>query len=159
MIDVTLKIVKKLVYEEVAKTTNYTGNKQMDEDNKAYNRVATTDSDSLMLERFFNECCDEATDHLKPFITSVTSPAISNGLNLDSNYEVELSLSSSYDTSLNESMNSNLFSFFVAGIVSKWFQVSNKKEAAEYAAEANNMMNIVMQKVYYRKKPTRQIPH
>lgn len=158
MIDVTLTIEKKLVYEEVAKTTNFTGRKEADADEKAFDRIATTDADMLMLERFWNECCNEATDKLKDLITHVSEQPISNGLNLDANYEVSLSLSGSYDTSLNDSLKGNLFSFFVAGVICKWYRFANKAGAEDYANEANMLMDSVMSKVYYRKKPKRVIP-
>ena len=158
MIELTLTINKRLVYEEVAKTTSYTGNKQSGDDEKAYDRIATTDADKLMLERFWNECCNESTDQLKQFVVSVSSQPVSNGLNMDSNYEVKLELSGSYDTSLNDSVQTALFSFFVSGIISKWYRFANKKETEEYAVEADKQMASVIQKVYYRKKPTRKIP-
>jgi hypothetical protein len=50
MIDIILTVNKEKVYEEVAKTTSYTGAKMDDE--LAYDRIFTTDEDKSMLERF-----------------------------------------------------------------------------------------------------------
>ena len=51
---IVFQIQKDTVYNEVAKTTSYTGAK-MEGDEGAYDRIFTTDEDKIMLERFWNE--------------------------------------------------------------------------------------------------------
>lgn len=150
-----ITINKSYVYDEVAKTTSYVGAKMMAEDSGAYKRIFTTDDDRMMLERFWSESCSIMTDNLKPFIESVSSHPVSHSIDLSNNYEVTLNLSSSFDTSLTDSIQSSLFSFFVSYIVSKWYKFTNKTEADSYALEATNMMDDVIRKIYHRKKPRR----
>lgn len=157
MIDVTLTVSKQQVYDEVAKTTSYTGTK-MQNDNSAYDRIFTTDSDRSMLERFWTEACNAATEKLKKFLVSVSDNSEGSTIDLSRDYVVELELSSSYDDNLTESVQASLFSFFVSAIVSKWYKFTNKGEADGYAADAVGMMNDVMGKVFYRKKPKRVVP-
>jgi hypothetical protein len=87
------------------------------------------------------------------------SQPISHGVDLARNYSVGLELSSSYDDNLTEAVSTSLFSFFVASIVSKWFAFSNKPEAESYAVGAATIMDDVMRKIYYKKKPTRVTPN
>ena len=154
MVNITLNVNKVYVYDEVAKTTTYAGIK-MQGDESAYERIFTTDADRMMLERFWTEACSATTEQLKQFIVKVSSHPESHGVELGNNYVAELEMSSSFDTSLTDSIQSSLFSFFVSYIVSKWYKFTNKTEADGYALEATNMMDDVMRKIYHRKKPRR----
>lgn len=149
MTDVTLTVDKNKVYDEVAKTTSYTGAK-MQGDDKAYERIFTTDEDQQMLERFWTEASNAATEQFKPFLESNLSDS--------SCYKVQLELSSSFETQLQASIETSLFSFFVAVIVGKWYKFTNKSEAESYTNEAVGMIEDVMQKIYFKKKPKRVIP-
>lgn len=157
MTEITLTINKASVYNEVAKTTSYTGAK-MTGDEGAYERIFTTDDDRMMLERFWVEACSAATEQFKPFLLSVSEQPESHGVELDRDYSVELELSSSFDVHLRDSIETSLFSFFVALIVGKWYRFANKPEAEAYGTEAAGMMDDVMRKIYYRKKPRRIAP-
>lgn len=161
MKEVTFNVVKADVYEEVAKYSSYEGSKDPDE--SAYKRVFTTEADQRMLERFWSEAVNIATDRLKPFIVSFGSNEESEGESNEEetneeetqDYIVNLELSSSYDANLSESAQESLFNFFVLLIVSRWYKIANKKEAENYAKEAATLLDDVMRKVYYKKKPTR----
>lgn len=157
MIDVTLTVNKAQVYDEVAKTTSYTGTK-MQGDESAYDRIFTTDDDRMMLERFWVEACNAATEQFKHFLVSVNAQDEGQRVDLENNYEVQLELSSSYDTNLTGSMQTSLFSFFVSFIVSKWYKFTNKGEADSYGQDAAAMMDDVVRKMYYKKKPVRVVP-
>ena len=159
MISATLTVTKTEVYAEVDKTTSYTGvkidqatvPKQQDESEAvtAYKRIRASEYDREMLERFFSEAANVATDRMKDFITSI---------NVTSGYAVTLSLSGRWDNSLQPSMEKSLFSYFVSFVTSRWFRLSNKEEADAYMADATRMLEDVMRKIYYRKKPTRVTP-
>ena len=157
MIEVTLTVSKQRVYDEVAKTTSYTGSK-MQGDDTAYDRIFTTDADRSMLERFWTEASNAATEKLKKFIIEVSDNSEGNAIDLSRDYVVKLELSSSYDDNLTESVQASLFSFFVSAIVSKWYKFTNKGETESYAADAMGMMEDVMGKIFYRKKPRRVVP-
>lgn len=155
MNSISLSVNKANVYDEVAKTTSYAGQKLMDGDATAYERIFTTDEDRLLLERFWVETCNAVTEQLKPFITSIDAQPISHGIDLTRNYNVTLELSSAFDVSLTETIETSLFSFFVASIVSKWYALANKGEAEAMIAEAVGIMNSVQKMIYHRKRPTR----
>ncbi|MEG2599828.1 MAG: hypothetical protein RSA66_10195 [Muribaculaceae bacterium] len=143
--DISFEIYKKSVYDEVSKTTSYTGAKMDDE--HAYDRIFTTDEDQAMLERFWGECRNTICNSLKKILVSEEE---TDGL-----YKLSLGLSNSFDSSLVGSMKRSLFSFFVMNITSKWYTFSNKPEATGYATEAATYMEDVMRKAFYKKKPVR----
>ena len=156
MQEVTLTIDKSRVWDEIAKATSYTGAKMMSaEDPGAYERIFTTDADRQMLERYWVEACSLATDTLKPWLSSVDNQPIHHGVDMTSDYEVTLSMSDRYDTTLTDSVQAALFSFFVSTILSKWYRLANKGETEAYASEAVAMLQTAAQKLYYKKKPTR----
>lgn len=64
MKSIEFQIAKGEVYNEVAKTTSYTGAK-MENDEDAYDRIFTTDEDKAMLERFWNESKNMVAGSLK----------------------------------------------------------------------------------------------
>jgi hypothetical protein len=150
MIEITLNIIKADVYKEVAKTTSYTGSKMMHDD-EAYDRIFTTDEDRQMLERFWTEACNGATEEFKQFILEVSDPT-------GTDYEVTLELSSSFDKNLKSSIETSLFSYFVNSIISKWNKFANKGESESYATDADAAMLDVRSKIFFKKKPKRVVP-
>lgn len=146
MTEVTIIINKEEVYEEVAQTTSYTGAK-MQNDEKAYDRIFTTDGDRSQLERFWNESCVAVCETLKEFVQEER--------NEKDSFTLLLSLSSAFDPALEPAMKKELFSFFVTNIVCKWYVFTNKQEAGDFAASAVSMLDGVKRKVYHRRKPMR----
>ena len=155
MIDVTFTVSKADVYNEVAKTTSYTGIKMSGED---YERVFTTDEDRMFLERFFNEAANGMTDVLKPFLVTVSDTSPLHCIDLERNYVINLELSGSYDERLNGSIESSMFSYFTNFIVGNWYKFANKQEADGYLATAANMVIDIKSKIFFRKKPRRIVP-
>lgn len=146
MINVTLRVQKEDVYEEVAKTTSYTGKKMDDED--GYDRVFTTDEDQEMLERFWNESKNTICNALKKvFLDEMETE--------QGEFRLQLDLSSSFDENLTTSMQSSLFSFFVMNITAKWYTLANKEEATAYATEAATYVDDIKRKAFFKKRPTR----
>ncbi len=145
MTAVTLKTNKEDVYEEVAKTTSYTGAKMDDE--HSYDRISTTDEDKVMLERFWQESKNIVCNKLKKMLVSETER--------DGNYVLSLDLSNSFDEALTESMERSLFSFFVMNITAKWYTFTNKQEATGCATEAATYIEDIMRKAYFKKRPVR----
>lgn len=146
MAEYTIKLNKNDVYEEVAKTTSYTGHKKQD-DEKAYDRIFTTDEDFNMLERFWNESKNTVCNGLKKFLV--------NEEDTKDEYSITLNMSSSFDEILFESMKRSMYSYFVMNIIAKWFSISNKPETEEYMTYASANLDDVMRKAFYKKKPQR----
>ena len=145
MAEHVLQVNKEAVYNEVAKTSSYTGAKM--EDESAYERIFTTEEDREMLERFWNESKNAIAGSLKKFLASETEA--------DGTYTLTLELSASFDESLLESMERSLFSFFVMNITAKWYTFTNKGEATDYAAGAATNLEDIMRKAFFKKKPRR----
>lgn len=147
MMEVILNIEKERVYEEVAKTTSYTGAK-MTGDEEAYDRIFTTEEDGEMLDRFWKEACSAAVEQLKPFLVKDESGR-------EGDCVLYLSLSASYSEALTRGVRASMLSYFVLYIVGKWYMFVNKDEAAGYLTDAAGMLADVMRKIYYRKRPER----
>lgn len=143
--NVTLNIGRTSVLDSVAMATSYTG-KKMTDDEGAYERMFTTDSDRELLADYWGEAADIATEQLMPF-----SPVLASG----DNYNVTLTVSASWDSNLQGSCQNGLKAYFVAYILSRWYRLTNKNEAEQYGAEADAKLEDVMRKLYYKKKPTR----
>lgn len=146
---ITLTINRDNVYKEVAKTTAYTGAKMDDE--FAYDKIFTTDEDQEMLLRFWNESKNTICQALKRVLDSEVESASTLG----TDYTLTLDVSASFDTALQDSIKSSLFSFFVMNITSKWYTFTNKSETTNYAAEAASYLEDIKRKVFFKKKPTR----
>ena len=150
MVEYQLKVNKENVYQEVSKTTSYTG-KKMKDDPKAYDRIYATKFDREMLERFWNESKNTVCNSLKKFMVSEGESG--------SEYVITLALSSSFDETLLESMNRSLFSFMVMNIAAKWYVFTNKEEAQSYSQNASSMLEDLMRKTFFKKKPQRPTYH
>lgn len=144
---ITLNVNKTAVWNEVAKTSGYTGDKMTDADENAYERILITDEDQKSLQRFWEEAVAVANDQLKEMLETASS--------MNSDYCVTLHVSRSYDQVLNASVQAALTSYFISAIVGRWYKFSNKTEAESYLSEAANMMNDVLRKLYSRKRPRR----
>lgn len=145
MVRIELQVDKNAVYNEVAKTTSYTGAKMADDDT-AYERIFTTDEDSGMLDRFWDECRVEIAQTFKRQMQA-------EGMNGNS-YKLVLELSSLFDTALQPGMQLSLFSYFVQSITAKWFMFTSKKEVGEYAAQSKAQLEDVQRKALFKKRPS-----
>lgn len=144
--EITLSISQTEVFQEVARTTSYTGAK-MNDDANAYERITTVDEDRGELQRFWDESRAEVA---QTFIRMLSS----EGMDGDT-YNVVLNVSVSFDTALLPSMQLGLFSFFVQSIASKWYVFTNKKEAGDFANVGKNILDEVKEKAFFKKKPVR----
>ena len=145
MITVQYTINKEKVLEEVARTSSYVG-KTAVADGSAYEQVFTTDADRDLLDRYWREACGVVAEMLKPVVNSVWHGP---------DYVVIVRLPSAYNQEFTGIINSDLFSFVVNTILSKWFMMTAKEEAATYATLAEGALNDAKAKVYFKKKPTR----
>ena len=134
------------MYDDVAMLTAYVGAKKTDD--VSYDIVSTTEENQEMLERFWKESIETLTNALKRF--NVTSNESGNICT------IQLQLSDSYNTLLTNTIQKGLESYLINNIVSKWFTITSKDDAKQYATEAGINLDGVMSKILY-KKPIRPI--
>lgn len=144
---IVLKVIKADVWNEVAKTSGYTGDKMTETDENAYDRILITDEDQKSLQRFWEEAVAVSNDHLKELLITASD--------MNADYQVTLSVSRNYDTVLTPSVQAALTSYFISSIVGRWYKFCNKTEANNYISDANNMIDDVLRKLYSRKRPRR----
>lgn len=149
MKSIEINISKSEVFEEVAKTTAYIGAKKVDGSGAAYDRIFTTNEDKNMLERFWLETADVMTNILSQFLNGVPSTS--------SSYAVGLVMSDRFDTSLSDSLNSSICSYFVNSILSKWCDITDKDNVKEYTDKAGALLVNINDMLFFKKKPTRKI--
>lgn len=147
---IDIQIYRDEVYEEVAKATDYTGSKLIDGDDTARDRILAGDDDLADLGRFWEESVLAVNENFKEMLISgstqnITKPA----------YVGKIEVSKSFDKTLTASVQSTLRSFFIASIIGQWFKFANKGEAADYFAQAIEMLETAERLLYSRRKPTR----
>lgn len=153
---ITIKILQDDVYDEVAKATDYTGSKLLDEDAKARNRILATDANLTDLERMWEETALSVNENFKELLVSgMTTEIQQSGSKTTTGYEAVLEVSKSFDKTLTASVESTLRSFFIASIIGQWFKFANKGEAKDYIVQAATMIEAVERLLYSRRKPTR----
>lgn len=172
---ITVQVFRDDVYEEVAKATDYTGSKLIDGDEGARNRILAADDDLAELSRFWEESVLAVNENFKellisgstknikssalpPIDSDVSIAALQPGLpivNMRIGYEAVIEVSKSFDKTLTTSVASTLRSFFIASIIGQWFKFANKGEAADYFAQAAELLESAERLLYSRKKPTR----
>ena len=149
---VVFRVDKNTVLKEVGRSTAYfSSRKKEKEDEGAYEKMSTTDSDKDLLEQYWKAACSAATEQLVHFARS-----IENNVEGDTPYyEVVMEMASQYDTNLNKSVEDSLQNFFINLITSKWMNVVSTEDAQVFAADAIGYMKDVENKMYFRKRPER----
>lgn len=143
----TLTISQQRVIEEVAKTTGYTGAKLLSCDSTAYERISTTDSDTVMLWRFWQESRDNVCTALRRLISA-------EGME-DTDYRIDLSLSESFDMSLGPRIESGIFSYFVQYITASWLALVNSDKAEAYTIAAVATLADITRNALCKRAPAR----
>ncbi|MBQ8051644.1 MAG: hypothetical protein IJ197_08765 [Bacteroidaceae bacterium] len=153
MQNITLTVVKADVYEEIAKTTSYVGAKKIGNDADSYERIFTTDEDRQMLERFWHEACNAVTTQMRDFLSDVSQLGDSFFTDINANYELELNMPDRFETKLTNSIEKELFTFFVCFILGQWYSMTNVEDAEGQAKKAEGVIKNVMDKIYYLTPP------
>lgn len=141
---ITLTVSQEEVYEEVDKTTDYTGSKLIETDPGARERINATETQLLDLGRFWEEACVTANERLKEMYVGGSLPSAET-------YKATLQVSVAFDRGMTPSIESALKSFFVVLITGKWYVFANKGEAKDYFAEAGALMEDIRRKLYSRR--------
>ena len=136
------------ILEEVSLNTAYAGAKS-EEEKPIFDRVATCDSDEVLLLKFWREMYGMITDRLRSFILSSDFS--------DAAFSITLELSGAYDDSLTPSVKNDLYAAIVAGITSRWFAFVCPAKAVEWKTESERLFDSVVSKLCHRRRPVRCI--
>lgn len=147
MTEITITLNKEAVYEEVSQTTSYMGTKSSEGEN--YDTVFTTEEDSNMLERFWNESKNTICNSIKKFILEETE--------VTGTYMIKLQVPDLFDKTLADSIHRSLFSYFVLSITSKWNSLFSKELGAGTMIEAAVHVDAIKRILYHRKRPVRTL--
>lgn len=149
--NIELDIKRKDVYNEVARISGYVGAKSFKEqDGQAdtYTRIAITDSDNELLDRYWEDCCGKVAGELQRFIKDIVSNDKSN----DATFIIQpLSDVAQRKTVLQK----DLFSCFVNFILCKWFELTDKERCEYYFANYNDFIKGIRHKLCMKFAPTK----
>lgn len=154
-----IQISKARVFDEVAKTTGYIGNKATSkEDPDAYERVAVVDANREQLDRYWMEACSGASKALDHWLSSQTSQVLSHHPELDTShdYKITLSLPTNWNFAYLPTVQEVLMSYLVNSIVAAWLLITLPTQAAAYAALADGAKKQIQQLMLIRKRPVRR---
>ncbi len=142
---IAVQVNKKGVYEEVAKATDYTGSKLLDNDEHARDRILATDEDLAEIGRFWDEAMLVVNERLKAMLVS--------GISVVDSYKATIEVSKAFDKELTGSVESTLQNFFITSIIGQWFRYTNKAEAESYLKQSVDFLDAVERLLYSRKRP------
>ena len=149
MAEFALSVSKGDVWDEVAKTTAYLGDKLVvaEGGDDAYDRVLLTDANREDLQRFWEEAVAHANVRLRELLLRAEAPS--------GDYVVVLDVSDAYERALDVSVLSLLRSYFVLAIVARWCGFADRDDAEGFAGEAEALLEDVRRKLYTRRRPRR----
>lgn len=149
--NIELDIKRKDVYNEVARISGYVGAKSFKEqDGQAdtYSRIAITDSDSELLDRYWEDCCGKVAGELQRFIKDIVSNDKSN--------DVTFIIQPLSDVAQRKTvLQKDLFSCFVNFILCKWFELTDKERCEYYFANYNDFIKGIRRKLCMKFAPTK----
>lgn len=146
MKEYTIILTKAEIFENVSLHSTYTGAKNTTEDTSLM-KVATNDSDNLMLSRFWLDICGEITEKFRQFI-------VKTEIN-DTSFSMTLELSSAFDESLLSTIRTDLQGACVNGILGAWFEISFPEKSVEAATRCQTLLQRAFSKLCHRRKPIR----
>ena len=144
MRNIELYISKADVFEEVAKTTAYTGAKQAT-DESGFDKVFLSDAETEMLDRYWNEVCTDISLRLSEWIVEVEPSSAS----------ITLAVADGFNDALTDSLTQAITSYFVTTLLYKWYSIAMPTLAEGMVAESISHIKRVTELVNQRKRPTR----
>ena len=149
--NIELDIKRKDVYNEVARISGYVGAKSFKEqDGQAdtYTRIAITDSDYELLDRYWEDCCGKVAGEVQRFIKDIVSNDKSN--------DVTFIIQPLSDVAQRKTvLQKDLFSCFVNFILCKWFELTDKERCEYYFANYNDFIKGIRRKLCMKFAPTK----
>lgn len=148
----TINISKQAVYEEVAKITAYLGAKRISDEQDTYSQFATTDEDRLMLEEYWVEACNAATQTMKRYVVEVSGQTIGDGTE-DGTYTATLQMPNTWPSTLHSAVEAELFAFLSALITAKWLDLAGSDKSDTYGKLADAKQSKLSMLLFHRDKP------
>lgn len=153
---VDITISKAQVLDEVTKLTAYTGAKAMtDQDTGVYERIAITDADRDLLERYWAEACASVTEALKRWVIADPGTAIGHHPDIGENYTARLSLTDQWNMNEQSAVALSLVSYMANLIAGNWFMATAPDKAQGCAAIAGAQLEQAVRSLYYKRAPQR----
>lgn len=154
--DITLQIAKSAVMNAVAKQTSYIGLKQtMADGTNAYDKIFATNDDYEMLEEYWREAVNSTTGNLKRYIKTVSEVPPPHLVDKEEVFTIQLTMPARYDNTQTGTIQGSLFAYFTDILTSRWLAITHKEETEYYELKANASMQNILQKINYKKPPTR----
>lgn len=149
-----ITVLKRDVYDEVCKTSDYIGVKLKEDD--GYQRVGTVDEDRQMFERFWIETATLLANELIKHTLSINYQTTSQGLQIGSDFSMTLSLSERTKDNIDTAINGATFGYFVNSIASKWLMITHREDAKDYAHSALTELKNIKEIVFQKEPPRRR---
>ncbi len=115
-----------------------------------FSRVAASESDSRLMERFWQESTAHLVTALRPVLRQVSRS--------DDGIALCLGLSDSVSESLCDEISTGCSAYLTAAVSARWFATVRRDEAASAEAIAASELEALSQRIYFRTSPRRHKP-
>jgi hypothetical protein len=154
--------VKELMYD-ITNKAFLTGRSREDDATKSYasasNMQASEDQeDSYQLRRSLTNAYASIKSLLGEYLDeekSTSTNLIYDEIDQDTVLELAFRLPSNYNSASADSLGNGIHSYLVSQALSEWFTITNKEDAADYAAQAQASLEIAKRALYKRSRPSR----
>lgn len=139
------------VMEEVSKTTAYIGSHKADGTAPAaYERIATTDYNEELLDRFYNEAINVLRHSLRLYAVSDNTALPSSG----KDFTITLRMPPNWDKDKVD-MDCEAYLYVTHYVLSRWSEIVDKDNAESLAGEASAHLQVITSAINKRRRPTR----
>lgn len=159
MKQVNINISKARVMDEVAKSTAYQGAKAVNaEDIAAYDRIAVTDADRELLDRYWMEACHETTTAMQDWLQFGITPRAPLGHHMDlgNDYKVSLCMTDNWPGALKDSVETHLTGYIINTMIAKWCMMTAKGDVEAYAALGATALEQARKALLTRQRPAKR---
>jgi hypothetical protein len=156
--DVKITLYKSEIIYDVQNKTYITGRSRQTGDNheQVANMQANNDEENLnQILRSIGTAYDYMKAKMAEFMTGKDEDGNDILLNISGNITVSLSLPENYNKATVDSIASALHNIIVNKAIADWFTLTNKADAADYAAAAASEVNILREALNKRTRPVR----
>lgn len=144
MRNIEIYISKSDVYNEVIKTTAYTGAKQAS-DEGGFDKVFLSDAETEMLDRYWRDVCSDISLRLSEWIVGIEPETAI----------ITLNVADGFNDALTDSLAQAITSYFVTSLLYRWYSIATPALAEGMATESILHIKIVTELVNQRKRPTK----